>query len=128
MAARSLLYGISGFLNIAGGLVTLVTGVIMFISRLHGIETSKALAVVSLVIMILYSLSNIVVSLSSLTGKIRHSKLQKLARYLIINLLLCVIGIICSAINGISVAHLIIVLAAGIIVPLISYIAVKTNL
>ena len=119
MDNRMLKFTIASLLLIAAGAATLVMAVVVFRNRLHGIDTSLLLAILTALIMLLYSLLNIYIGIQGIRLSRRRSRTSKLARLAIFSVIGCILGLTLSAINGIIVSHLIIIVITGIVIPMI---------
>lgn len=119
MDNRSLKYTISSLLLIAAAAATLVMTVVVFRDRLHGIDTSLLLTILAALVMLLYSLLNIYVGIQGIRLSRKRSRTSKLARLAIFSVIGCILGLTLSAINGIIVSHLIIIVITGIVIPMI---------
>ena len=110
---------VTSVLLTAAGLAGVVMTVIIFKGRLDGIDTSLILSIFAGLIMLAYSVLNIYNGIQGIRIRSRRSRTVKLARRTILSVMLCILGLILSAINGIIVSHLIVVVIIGIVIPMI---------
>ena len=110
---------VASFLLTAAGLAGVVMTVLVFKNRLDGIDTSLILSIIAAIIMLVYSCFNIYNGIMGIRIRSRRSRTIWLSRNIIISVILCIIGLILSAINGIIVSHLLIIVIIGIIIPMI---------
>lgn len=109
---------IASFMLAAAGLAGLVMTVLVFRNRLNGIDTSLILSIFAGLVMLAYSLINIGVGIQGIRIRSRRSRTIKLARFTIISVILCILGLTLSAINGIIVSHLVVIVIIGLAIPL----------
>ena len=109
---------VASFLLVASGAAGLVMTVIVFRNRLNGIDTSLILAVFAGLAMLAWSVINILIGVQGLRVRSRRSRTIKLARFEILSVILCIVGLTLSAINGIIVPHLAVIVITGLVIPM----------
>ena len=109
---------IASFLMVAAGLAGLVMTVLVFKNRLGGIDTSLILTIFAGLLMLAWSLLNIYAGIQGIRIRSRRSRTAKIARFTIISVILCVAGLTLSAINGIIVSHLAVIVITGLVIPM----------
>ena len=109
---------IASFLMVAAGLAGLVMTVLVFKNRLGGIDTSLILTIFAGLLMLAWSLLNIYAGIQGIRIRSRRARTAKIARFTIISVILCVAGLTLSAINGIIVSHLAVIVITGLVIPM----------
>ena len=109
---------VASFLLVASGAAGRVMTVIVFRNRLNGIDTSLILAVFAGLAMLAWSVINILIGVQGLRVRSRRSRTIKLARFEILSVILCIVGLTLSAINGIIVPHLAVIVITGLVIPM----------
>ena len=114
---------VASFLLVASGAAGLVMTVIVFRNRLNGIDTSLILAVFAGLAMLAWSVINILIGVQGLRVRSRRSRTIKLARFEILSVILCIVGLTLSAINGIIVPHLAVIVITGLVIPMFFFLS-----
>ncbi len=104
-------------LMLVSGIIAVFMGVIVASSRLDDGESSKLLVTIAMLLTFAYAVLEVITGIASVAGRgrvIKPSTCITLGRAVVI---IAVIQLLLSAFNGITVWHLAVLGAAGIVVP-----------
>lgn len=116
MKAKNFVYSLSGIFMMAAALFGAYTAVLVFISRLNSNEASFILAVAAAVLSFVYSIINFVLGLFVFKRKNRRQIMGNI-RLGVVSIILFVVQILLSAVNGIAINHLVILAICAFVIP-----------
>lgn len=117
MRTKNYAYKLSGILMIVSGFASIVTAVLVFISRISASDTSLFLTIASATLALVYSIINIVIGFSAAGRTNSRRSIMEGFRLGVFSVVLFVFQILLSAANGIVLTHLIILAVCGFILP-----------
>ncbi len=112
---------------IVGGLTDLGMCFVLTSSRLNAVSTSKFLTIIAAVLLVAHALADIVLGTVGLVQRDRRSSMVFLNVIAWFPLAICVLQLFLSSVNGIVIAHFLIVAVCGIIFPLLFIFAARAK-
>ncbi|MGI6071613.1 MAG: hypothetical protein ACOX75_01175 [Lachnospiraceae bacterium] len=108
-----------------------LTGLVMIFfvtaSRLYSVNTSYIITIICAVMMVVYSLINLISGISALASKtIRRA--ARVRPFVQIAAIIAIVQLILSATNGILLSHLIILGIAGVLIPELFFLLIDSSL
>ena len=106
-----------------GGFTGLVMTFLIVRSRHAAVSTSQILTMITAVMMIVYSLINIICGIIALFRRIPR-KAVRVRPFVEVGAIISILQIIISAYNGIQIIHLIIIAICGVLIPEIFFLTI----
>ena len=126
--ARSVLFTVFSILMIISGAAGLIVAVFIFIERLSFPGAYFILSLLIMLVLAAYSVINFIAGVSGARNYNRRTNSAVVVRLPEISIVLCIIAIVLSCINGILLSHMILMLITGIIIPVcFIYAAIKKS-
>ena len=115
--ARSVFFTVASVIMIISGVAGLVVLIIMMNERLCARSSSVAVLLICCILIIIYNIFNIISGLKGLQYSNRRSNSSVIIRLPQITVIMCLIAVIFSFINGVKAWHMAVLILTGILVP-----------
>ena len=116
--ARSLLFTISSIMMILSGAGSIVCGVFMTIKSLDSTDTSMPLTFITTVLILIFSVTNIVTGIHGVRNHNRRINSAVVIRLPEISVIVALLTVVITLFNGVQLGTLLVLIVTGILIPI----------